>query len=105
MIDFPEHTVPNDHPGAMAYARPYEGVHIVVLYDRMQKVQGRLRPVLLGHVLAHELTHVLLGADDAVKYGADQDVGFFQGDPNCLVEIFGDRSWSSGAPSSRHEKE
>jgi hypothetical protein len=43
----------------MAYAKPYEGVHIEVLYDRMQKVQGRSRPVLLGHVLAHELTHLL----------------------------------------------
>jgi len=60
-VDFPEHPAPNDHPGAMAYARPYEGIHIVVLYDRMQKVQGRLRPVLLGHVLAHELAHVLEG--------------------------------------------
>ena len=43
----------------MAYSRPYEGVHIVVLYERMQQVPSRLRPVLLGHVLAHELTHVL----------------------------------------------
>ena len=59
VVDFPEHTAPGDHPGAIAYARPYEGVHIDVLFDRMQKVQGRLRPVLLGHVLAHELTHLL----------------------------------------------
>ena len=59
VVDFPEHTAPGDHPGAMAYAKPYEGVHIEVLYDRMQKVQGRSRPVLLGHVLAHELAHLL----------------------------------------------
>jgi hypothetical protein len=59
VVDFSEHTTPNDHPGAMAYARPYEGVHIVVLYDRMQKVPGRLLPVLLAHVLVHELTHLL----------------------------------------------
>ena len=59
VVDFPEHTAPEDHPGAMAYARLYEGVHIEVLYDRMRKVQGRLHPVLLGHLLAHELTHLL----------------------------------------------
>jgi hypothetical protein len=63
VVDFPEHTAPNDHPGAMAYSRPYEGVHIVVLYERMQKVSARLRPVLLGHVLVHELTHVLEGVE------------------------------------------
>ncbi len=59
VVDFAEQTAPNDHPGAMAYARPYEGVHIVVLYDRMQRVPGRLLPVLLAHVLVHEVTHLL----------------------------------------------
>ncbi len=58
VVEFSEDTSPNDHPGALAYARPYEGVHIVVLYDRMQKVPGRLQPVLLAHVLVHELTHL-----------------------------------------------
>ena len=59
VVEFSENTETSDHPGAMAYARPYEGVHIVVFYDRMQKVQGRLAPVLLAHVLVHELTHLL----------------------------------------------
>ncbi len=59
LVEFSERTAPDDHPGAMAYARPYEGVHIVVLYDRMLKVPNRLLPVLLAHVLVHELTHLL----------------------------------------------
>lgn len=29
VVEFSEHTVPEDHPGAMAFAQPYEGVHIV----------------------------------------------------------------------------
>jgi hypothetical protein len=49
-------------PGALAYALPYEGTHIVVFQDRIlrtvrQPAQGRL----LGHVLAHEIAHILQG--------------------------------------------
>jgi len=59
VVEFSEHTSPDYHPGAMAYTQPYEGVHIVVFYDRMQNFPGRLLPVLLAHVLVHELTHLL----------------------------------------------
>lgn len=49
-------------PGALAYALPYEGTHICVLYDR---VAGNLDPLrasfVLGHVFAHEITHILQG--------------------------------------------
>jgi len=49
-------------PGALAYALPYEGTHIVVFYDRVQKmVEPGTAPYLLGHVLAHEITHILQG--------------------------------------------
>jgi hypothetical protein len=49
-------------PSAMAYALPYEGNHIVIFYDRLQrKVKGTQISTLLAHVLAHELTHILQG--------------------------------------------
>lgn len=54
----------SSHPGALAYAHEFEGVHIVVFYDRLQSMATReLRPTLLGHVLAHEITHILEGVD------------------------------------------
>jgi hypothetical protein len=49
-------------PSAMAYALPYEGTHIVIFYDRLQrKVKGIQTSSLLAHVLTHELTHILQG--------------------------------------------
>jgi hypothetical protein len=54
---------PADLPAnAMAYALPYEGNHIVIFYDRLQrKVKGTQISSLLAHVLAHEVTHILQG--------------------------------------------
>jgi hypothetical protein len=49
-------------PGALAFARPYEGVHITVFYDRVRAAtEPELTPILLAHVLVHEITHVLQG--------------------------------------------
>jgi hypothetical protein len=49
-------------PGALAFARPYEGVHITVFYDRVRAAtEPELTPNLLAHVLVHEITHVLQG--------------------------------------------
>ena len=49
-------------PGALAFARPYEGVHIDVFYDRVQKVNpDSLTEFVLAHVLVHEITHILQG--------------------------------------------
>lgn len=46
-------------PGALAYAMPYEGTHIVVFYARVQAaVESKRVPALLAHVLAHEITHI-----------------------------------------------
>lgn len=56
----PDNPVPND----LALARPYEGTHIVVFPDRVQKVQklNCVRgPKLLADVLVHEITHILQG--------------------------------------------
>ena len=49
-------------PGALAYALPYEGTHIVVFIDRISRVvpDDKL-PTVLGYVLAHEITHILQG--------------------------------------------
>jgi hypothetical protein len=50
------------YPNAWAYALPYEGTHIVVFYDRVQKTVGWTGARnLLAYVLAHELTHILQG--------------------------------------------
>jgi hypothetical protein len=49
-------------PGALAYTMPYEGTHIVVFLDRVKSMVGEPRvPVLLAHVFAHEITHILQG--------------------------------------------
>ena len=36
------------HPGALAYALPYEGVHIQVFYDRIAGAERELVPALHG---------------------------------------------------------
>lgn len=43
----------------IAYALPYEGVHIRVFYDRIEREQNRA--AILAHVFAHEITHILQG--------------------------------------------
>ena len=49
-------------PGAYAYARPYEGSHIVVYYDRIAECHPKpLVRIVLAHVLVHEITHILEG--------------------------------------------
>ena len=51
------------HPGALAYALPYEGVHIQVFYDRIAQADPALVPSLMAHVIVHEITHILQGID------------------------------------------
>ena len=49
-------------PGALAYALPYEGVHVTVFYDRVRAAtEPELTPNVLAHVLVHEITHILQG--------------------------------------------
>ena len=60
VVSLSNHTPGNKLRGAYAYALPYEGTHIVVFYDHVQKRVGPERaPFLLGYVLAHEITHIL----------------------------------------------
>ena len=46
-------------PGSLAYAYPYEGIHIRIFWDRI-KDYGSPREVL-AHVMVHEITHILQG--------------------------------------------
>jgi hypothetical protein len=49
-------------PGALAYALPYEGTHIVVFYDRVRAMVAPARvPRLLAYVIVHEIAHILQG--------------------------------------------
>ena len=64
VVSLSDETPATKYPGAWAYARPYEGIHIEVFYDRMQKKMGNAgAPRLLAYVLAHEITHILQGVD------------------------------------------
>jgi hypothetical protein len=62
-ISFSDQAPANLMPETLAYALPYEGSHIVIFYDRVQaRAPGpRNFPVLMAHVMAHEVTHVLEG--------------------------------------------
>src|SRR5208283_3840839 len=60
----PSLSTPKDlRPGALAYALPFEGVHIHVFYDRIAIRARDLRPFLLGYVVVHEITHILQAID------------------------------------------
>ena len=48
-------------PEALAYALPYQGRDIVVLYGRIRRFGKDLETNLLAHVLTHEITHILQG--------------------------------------------
>ena len=62
LITFSDRTPATLQPGALAYAMPYEGTHIEVFYDRiMNTVSSSTVPFLTGHVIAHEITHILQG--------------------------------------------
>jgi hypothetical protein len=60
-IELTAHTSEKLLPGALAYALPYEGVHIRVFYDRIERVVPGLSAVVLAHVLVHETAHILEG--------------------------------------------
>lgn len=60
-IELVTHTPVNVHSDALAYTRPYEGVHIQVLWNRIQTTPSPTK--LLAHVMVHEITHILEGID------------------------------------------
>lgn len=60
VVSFTTNEPETEHPGALAYARPYEHTHIEVFYDRISKGYPKAH-VVLAHVLVHEITHILQG--------------------------------------------
>jgi hypothetical protein len=55
---------PGELPGALGYAQPFGDAYVRVYCDRIQKsVPPEREPYLMGHVLAHEITHVLEGTN------------------------------------------
>jgi hypothetical protein len=60
----------NDHPDALAAARPFDGTRIEVFYERIRRaVDSGLVPRLLAHVLVHEITHIIEGTDSHSDFG------------------------------------
>ena len=56
-------TLPSQFPGALAYALPYEGTHIVIFYDRVLETESRRVPKLTAHIMVHEIAHILEGTN------------------------------------------
>jgi hypothetical protein len=46
-------------PGTLAYAFPYEGIHIRIFWDRIRDYATPRE--VLAHVIVHEITHILEG--------------------------------------------
>ena len=69
-VDLRHDTPPSLKPGVLAYARPYEGTDIEVFYGRISGNWESCRvAVILAHVLAHEITHILEGINRHSRYG------------------------------------
>ena len=64
VIDITSDTPLTFHPGALAYAREFEGEHIQIFWDRVKTTaDDRLVTNLLAHVMVHEITHLLQGTN------------------------------------------
>jgi hypothetical protein len=64
LIEFTSLTPKTLHPGALAYAYVFEGVHIRIFYDRVRNAdRPYVTAMLLAHVMVHEITHILEGVN------------------------------------------
>ena len=64
VVSLTENTPANFLPNALALAKVYEGVHITVFWDRVERMSRFAPPTfVLAHVLVHEITHILQGID------------------------------------------
>ena len=64
VVSLAENTPASYQPKALAFAQVYEGVHITVFWDRVERLSRFAPPnFVLAHVLVHEITHILQGID------------------------------------------
>jgi len=76
VIQITSNTPASLHPDALAYARPFDGVHVRIFYDRVAKMGDvRLAPRVLAHVMVHEITHNLQGIDHHSTDGVMKAIG------------------------------
>ncbi len=68
-VSLSDHTPEHQLPGALAFALPYEGSHIVVFLDRVRKSDPNCVACSLAYVLVHEVTHILEGITRHSKSG------------------------------------
>jgi len=64
-------------PGALGYALPFAhtGAHVLIFYDRVEALARILNEptyAVLGHAMAHEVGHVLLGSSEHPSAGLMQ---------------------------------
>jgi hypothetical protein len=59
VIEFVTNTPSTFMPGGLGYALPYEGVHIRIFWDRIER--ECCPRAILAHAIAHEITHILQG--------------------------------------------
>ena len=58
------------HPGALAYALPFEGEHIRIFWDRVQQItDDSTVTTVLAYVMVHEITHMLQGTNHHAREG------------------------------------
>jgi hypothetical protein len=63
-INLQDQTPANEFPGALAKSFPFGGTHVVVFYDRIKRdFPESARGIVLAHVLAHEIIHMLIGSN------------------------------------------
>lgn len=60
-IRFRYETPKDAAPGVIAYALPYEGKTVEIYYERVVQSARSYPGEFLGHVMAHEIAHVLQG--------------------------------------------
>jgi hypothetical protein len=60
VLTITDNTPDDYHRGALADAYPFERIHIQILYDRvLASTPLRITPLVLAHVMAHEIAHML----------------------------------------------
>jgi len=62
-VNFSVDTPDDFHPNAMGYASPMEGVHVAILFDRIERAAAdpKRLSAILAHVMTHEITHMIEG--------------------------------------------